>query len=206
MKKAIRIFTVAVVVLTVLVGYGIAIDIGDLTFFSKPAVWGLSVLLSAIAGLALWRLWREMTRSESVRFNYILNLVACTGIIAGAIYSINFWVASDSREGRELRLPVERLARETHYRTKRAGRRNIGQEPYQVYRAYYLMPDGERRFVTLSVEEFSKSRSSDSVEVRIVKGLLGAEVIKSQRLNHFALKKRTRHNRVCSSLKRVHLN
>lgn len=186
-----RIFTAVVVILTVIAGYGIALAVGDLTFLSKSVVWSGCGLVSAIIGLASWRSWRVVTRSDSMWFNYVINLVGLTGIMAGVIYGVNFWGASDSQPGRELKLPVERLARETHYRTKRVGRRNVGQEPYQVYRAYYLMPYGERKFVTLRVEDFSKARRTDSVEVRIVKGLLGAEVIKSQRLRHSVPKKRS---------------
>lgn len=196
MNKALRIFVTVIVILTIIAAYGLGMALGELTLFNPVIVWGGSVLVGAITGVAYWRIWRTVTQSDSVWLNYLVNLVGVTGIMAGAIYGINYWGASDDRSTRELKLPVERLARETHHRTKRVGRRAVGQEAYQVYRAYYQLPDGQRKFVTLRVEDFAKARRTDSVEVKIARGLLGAEVIKSQRLKHTPRKKRTPFGRI----------
>ena len=191
MNKALRIFVSIMVILTVIMGYGIALAVGDLTLFDRKVVWGGSLLVALIIGVVSWRWWRLATQSENMWLNYFVNLFGVTGVMAGAIYAVNFWGRPDGADAVELRLPVERLVSETRYRTKRVGRRNVGQEPYRVYRAYYLLPDGERKHVSLQVGEFAKARKTDSVVVKIERGLLGAKVISSQHLKRSAVKKRS---------------
>ena len=182
MNKALQIFISAVVIMLVLAGYGTAVTLGNLTFINGTLVWLGCILLSALISVATQRPLRYITRNNLIWVNYVASFVAMTGILAGLFYAINFFAIPTNSEPYELKLPVERLASETHYRTKRVGRRNVGQEPYLVYRAYYRMPDGKRRHFDLRVEDFAKARRTDSVEVSIVKGVLGAEVIKSQKL------------------------
>lgn len=189
MNKILRIPLAIIATLAVIVGYGLAISIGSLTFCPRWIVWTVCIVLSAALGLHTWRLWSGILGTDRMWFNYLVNLVAFTGIFCGGFYAVNYWGRGALVDDTTTRYTIERTASETRTRPKRTGRRVTGQETYRVYKAYYTMADSTRRAVTLNVGEFAKTRPGDKVDVTVSTGFFGLKVISSQKVIHVKRKK-----------------
>lgn len=192
MNKILRVPVTIIVTLAVIAGYGLAISIGALTFCPQWIVWTVSGALAAALGLHTWRLWCGILGSDRMWFNYLVNLVALTGIFCGGFYAINYWGRGTIVEDTTTCYTIERTAAETRQRPKRTGRRVTGHETYKVYKAYYTMADSTRHAVTLNVGEYARTRPGDKVDVTVSTGFFGLKMISEQKIIHTPRKKMRR--------------
>ena len=192
MNKVLRIPVAIFATLAVMAGYGLAISLGSLTYCPQWIVWVISGVLSAALGLHTWTLWRGLLDTDRMWINYLVNLVALTGIFCGGFYAVNYWGRGTFVEDVTTRHTIERTAAETRQRPKRTGRRVTGTETYKVYKAYYTMADSTRRAVTLNVGEYAKTRPGDKVDVTVSTGFFGLKVISEQKIIHTPRKKMRR--------------
>lgn len=134
--------------------------------------------LGAGAGFLTWRFWAWLMDWD----NKVLCMVV-QGAAVSALLWCGFYAANTLgvREGsqRTAEVPVERLFKEKHRKTRRVSRRVVRYGPeYWVYKAEVRFAGGRTKDLRISKQMYNNLSKGDSIEVEMVTGLFGFDIVK----------------------------
>lgn len=178
-NSKLRIGILILVILLVIMAYGTAIALYELTLVTWWIPWGLCALFALVSGLTMWRLWRGLTGESGFTLNYLAHVGAATGIAAALFFGINY-LGADTAESHEETVTVERKYRKEHHRTRRVGRRYVREtgNPWYDYHIDVRLENGQEKSLTVPVRRYSRLRTGSSITITLSPGLLGLPVIK----------------------------
>ena len=156
-----------------------AISLTQFTLIDPWIPFAASAAIALLSGLAAWKMWIPLTLSERFVWNFLCHFLVVGSVLVGAFFILNFALA-DRETARKEPAVVERRYRETRYHSRRVSRRVYTRgEPYTVH-CLDLRLVGSGRKLTLDNVDYSKyrrTRTGDTVQVRIAKGAFGAPVV-----------------------------
>lgn len=144
----------------------------------KPvAVCGLLAIISAFV---YGKRWRRFTQTDFAPVNFCLQAIVAFSLLIFAFFGVNYFFSDVSDRHTEI-VKVERRYSETHYRTRRVGRRVVGRgEPYHVYFVEVRFRDGRLKSLPILKREYDRTHTGDSIPLDIEKGYLDIPVIKTR--------------------------
>lgn len=158
-----------------------------------PAV-GLGIGLAS--GLHLWRLWRRVTDTQGMAWNYLCHSVFTAAFVTWVFFTVNNLLADRDTE-RVMHGVVSAHFREERHRTRRVGRRYVSTgEKYYVYKLEVELSDGQRKKLDVSYGRYKNVRNGDSVTVPVCDGLLGVMVMETDSLKYKTRPKAKRKSRL----------
>lgn len=159
-----------------LICYGIATWLQGLTLVR----WWIPLLICAMVGLAsgvpLAGQWRKLTATSVRWINMIVHGVVVAGVLLALVLGANR-VFAHAEATRRVEVRVERKYIETHYRTKRVGRRYTRGEPYPAYYMEVAFPTGQRKSFMIQPGEYRRLRPGASLHLEVEPGFLGMPVV-----------------------------
>ncbi len=159
-------------------GYTFALFLGSKTLTTLWIPWVVTAVVALATGLHLAPSCRVFTSSTRFILNYCVYVFISTGVLAGAFFSLNFFL-SDPSTVTCVNAEVTRIYSETRYHTRRVGRRSVGRgRPYIVYNADVVLPDGKTKTIPLTLTEYNRSRRSKVMTVEVERGFFGLPVFK----------------------------
>ncbi len=132
------------------------------------------------AGVFLWPLrgfWRWLTGMNNRWINIIFSVVAVGCIAMCALLVINYNGATFSKQT-EVKAEIVEKVRKTKHHTRRVGRRTYTTgQVYYVYELSLSLPDGRQTKIDVSLSDYNRVRTGESVGIRLATGALGWDVI-----------------------------
>lgn len=160
------------------VGYMAAFGFARETLIDKWIPILISGAVTLVAGIFMWKLWSNVTRSLEFWLNYILHTVLLTGILSGLFFTLNFCFADESTLHDE-RVVVERKYYKVRHKSKRISRRVYGQgEAYNVYYIDVRFANGETKDITLPFDQYRRQKVGKEMDLPVADGLFGIKVLK----------------------------
>lgn len=137
----------------------------------------VSLVLAAISGTVLWRLWQQLNGIDSIAPNFIAHIVFFTFFLTGAFYVINFICRDESNPQKVTAVVLEKY-REKHYRSQRVGRnRYVRGNPYYEYCIEVRLENGEDKKISLPFKTYKGVKPDKEITLSLAKGGLGADVL-----------------------------
>ncbi len=154
-----------------------------LYFLEYTVVKPLNVILpSLFAGFVLTYLFHLLRNRLSEDFDFWIDFIV-QGLLVSSFLSAAFLGANFSlgnRDSHQEEVTVERLYYKTHHRSRRVGRRYVGQgAPYKVYYMEIGFANGKRKEVRLGQTGFRKHKKGQKLNLDMSKGLFGLPIITS---------------------------
>ncbi|MDE6459227.1 MAG: hypothetical protein K2K52_00120 [Paramuribaculum sp.] len=165
-------------VLVAMVTYGTAAVMFNnlLTPWWMPTGWAFS--LSLLSFVLMPGLFRIVTDSGNRWLNGIVHSVVITGVFLCSITLINR-VGIDSRPNVTVEAQIVRTYQTTHYTTRRLSRNTyVKGSPYQMYHVVVQFPGGKEKNITVPRSTYTRLSRKRHIEVTLIRGLLGMEIIK----------------------------
>lgn len=134
----------------------------------------ISVSLAALCAAFARRLWPCITRTRSASVNFLVHILATTGIFLASIYCVNL-LPSPSEE-----MEVEIVDKYTrlHHRNRRVGRHYLPTgEKYRTYHIIIALPDGSSKTVSLPAGRYNRIHTGKTVSIPVRAGFLGMPVL-----------------------------
>lgn len=175
-KNTIGYVRIIVLVLLSLIFYGGAMGIYGMTIVNPVWVIIISVMVAAMSGVVLWRLWPCVTGSERFVWNFICQTLFAAGLLMFVFFAGNYFLPSRSDAHQE-KVIVEKVYSEERYRSKRVGRRYVRGEPYKVYYMQVEFQDGRRKDLSITPGKAARLHKGDPLTLNVRKGFLGVPVI-----------------------------
>ena len=180
MRPAIRYIFIGVLTVTALGMGGAAVVLPSRTFVNPWVPVACSGVFALGTGLSLGRLWEPLTRSGGRILNLICHLIFVTSVLCGAFYILNYSFPHSDTSHTEKAVVESRLTK-TRYRSKRVGtRRYVRGDPYKVHFLRLGFESGKTKEMEVSLSEYNRRRSGDTVSFRVCRGLFGLPVIKNE--------------------------
>lgn len=145
-----------------------------------PLVITLAITLPL--ALPLRPVWRWLTGSENVAINILCHIVAIWPLILSIALLVN--KCNPREPEREIDVTIERLYRETRYKTRRVSRRVYARgAPYYVYCAELNLPGDKQRDFDIKKKYYDRLMKGDTVGIITYKGILGMQIINASSLH-----------------------
>ena len=155
---------------------------------------GLGIGLAS--GLHMWRLWRRVTDTHGMAWNYLCHSVFTAAFVSWIFFALNNMLADRDTE-RVVSGVVDGHFREERHRTRRVGRRYIANgEKYYVYKLEVQLEDGQKKMLDVPYSRYNNVRNGDSISVPVLDGLLGVTVMETDSLKYHTRPKAKRKSRV----------
>jgi len=154
-----------------------AISLIQNTLIDWRVPFAASAALAALTGTVGWKMWCWFTSSGRFLWNYIVHVVAFTGIFA-AIFFIGNFASADRQSAHYEKAEVERVYHKVQYRTKRIRKNRYGRgEPYNVYYMQIRLENEMVKNLKISFAKYRKTGKGDTVKIPVAKGCFGVPVI-----------------------------
>lgn len=135
----------------------------------------ICTIISIALGIPLRGLWRWLTKSDNIAFHTIVNLLVILPFTLCAALTVNY--ATSGRNETDEKVVVNRVYWETHYKTRRVGRRTYTRgAPYKVYYLSLTLGEGHNRDVQVLKKTYDRLVKGDTIGVHVSKGALGMKV------------------------------
>lgn len=163
---------------------GVALAIYRRTVVEAWVPGGIALALAALSGLGLRRRRTDFVWTRDKVMDLLLVIMLLASAILTLLYALNF-MFSDPSSRRLERATVGRRYTEVHHRTKRVGRRHVGQgEPYDVYYVEIVFLGGQHKTQQITRSHFDRIQACDTIGLWMEDGLLGFPVIKGVATGH----------------------
>lgn len=166
------------------IGFSCAItvfDIGGMIFMLKVLIspWWIPVIIATVIGtglaLPMRGLWKWMTKSDNITLNLICHLLFTIPLLICVGLSVNY--ATSGKNIIHEKAIVERVYRETRYKTKRVSRKVYTRgAPYYAYCMKLRLPTGNIRDIDVKKKIYDRLSKGDTVGIDVSKGILGLSV------------------------------
>ena len=172
-----RYVLIGLTVLTLLVMSGWAMLLYSGAVIDWWIVPAVAFAVGLATGLHLWRMWRYLTGSQSMAFNYV-----CHAVFTAALLSFIFFLLNDTFSDRDTahteRGVVTAHFKEERHRTRRVGRRYVATgEKYYVYSLRVNLADTDPKIISVNYDRYRNVRDGDSVSVPVRTGLFGIKIL-----------------------------
>ena len=128
----------------------------------------------------LHRHWQWLTKTTARWINILCATAVTTPVLLLVFYGSN-WLGASSDNIHSEQVTVESKYYKQRHRTRRVGRRYVANgEPYKVYYATVVFPDGFRKEVGLTYSRYRTIRKNQQLTVEVTTGLWGVRVLKSR--------------------------
>lgn len=169
--------------MVVLLCYGASAGLHGETLVDWRVPVSVVVFMALVSGIAFWRMWRWLTRSDNAILNYACHVIVACGVLSALFYGCNY-AFSDKDSRHVVDVSVERLYSKTRYRQQRVSRRVYRQgAPYKVYFMEAGLPDGRLKELSLSQKQYRRLHVGDTLELPVERGLFGVAVMKRKGVN-----------------------
>lgn len=157
--------------------------------------WWIPALVTAIPAIALALpargLWRWFTGRDNVALNLICHILFTYPLLLCVALTVNY-ATSGKGNVRENAI-VERVYRETRYKTRRVSRKVYTRgAPYYVYCIEIRLPDSRKRDIEVQKNIYNRVSRGDTVGIDVSRGVLGMSVFNSSSLHLKEKHRRTR--------------
>ena len=191
-RKVIRTLLLGLIVTLTLICYGASAAMYGNTLIK----WWIPVLIclviAAVSGLTMHRLWRRLTYTHTFVVNYLSHIAVSTGLLLFFFYFINLMVEGRQEPIHE-KAVICKLYRETHYHSKRVGRRVYTRgAPYYVYRTDILLDDNRKKSLTITKKRYDTLHKGDTLGVLVRDGFFGVSVLDTDSIKYPHAKKKQR--------------
>lgn len=154
----------------------------ELTTVNRWVFFGVITAVSAVTGTFFHRAWAKLTGVDKFALNFPIHLVVFTIVISSALLMGNYF-ATDFDSLPEQEVVIEKRLRKTRYRTRRVSRRSyVRGAPYHVYYLQVSLPDGTPKEFYVKKSVYDKTRSGDTVTIRMGRGALSFPVLNANSL------------------------
>lgn len=168
--------------LVLVCAYGLAVYLGGQTLTPLWIPWSVVGALSIASGLVAWKIWCPLTGCRKVWLNFLLNIAVAAGILSGAIFSLNYWLAEESSDTVVTAAVTARYSETRHY-TRRLGRRLSARgNPYKVYFVRLALPGGREKDFRVDAGQYNRLRNAAEVDLTVEEGFLFMPVVKEFRI------------------------
>lgn len=177
-KKGRTAALVAMVLATIVLAAGaLALERVTLIHWSKPAAACLAAALPL--GVFLRRAISALTGLANKLLCSAIGVTAMFAALSGGFYIANYFGADDASRQKITARVIRKYSEERH-RTRRVGRnRYIQGDKYMVYNLVMSLPGGKEMTRSVSTGEYIKTREGRTVDMYLVNGLFGIQVIKN---------------------------
>lgn len=153
-------------------------SIGGMIFMLKVLIspWWIPVITAIVIGkglaLPMRGLWKWVTKSDNIPLNLICHLLFTIPFLICVGLSVNY--ATSGRNIIHEKAIVERVYRETRYKTRRVSRKVYTRgAPYYAYCMELRLPTGNTRDIDVKKKIYDRLSKEDTVGIDVSKGILG---------------------------------
>lgn len=169
------------VVLYILIIVSVILASGGAVYWEDTLVaWWLPVVIalaaSAIASLPGIKFWRYITGYHKIWLNEIIHLLCFGSLIYFLLLFSNYKGAEFNSGSQPLDARIVRKYTVEHIR--RQGRRYYGnRSKYNTWHITLCLPDGRNKNHQVSLTQYNKLRTGNTIQVEVTPGLLGWDVM-----------------------------
>lgn len=149
----------------------------DTTLINPLIPVSAAVALGLATALWLWRIWRPITGSQKMLWNFICHTVFISIFLTALFYICNQALADKSNTNETKAIVVEKYDKVRHH-IRRVSRNHYAQgEAYNTYHLKIRFDNGTTRVLTVSFGKYRRYQAGDTITLPIAKGALGAPII-----------------------------
>lgn len=141
-----------------------------------------SVALGLSTALWLWKIWRPITGSQKMAWNFICHTIFFSILMGGLFYICNLAFANKSEVNETQVEIVGKYSKVRHHMRRVARNRYAQGEAYNTYHLKIRFDNGTTRVITVPFGKYRRYQPGDSIQLPIAKGALGAPIILQNRL------------------------
>ena len=136
-----------------------------------------SVALGLSTALWLWKIWRPITGSQKMAWNFICHTIFFSILMGGLFYICNLAFA-DKSEINETQVEIVGKYHKVRHHMRRISRNRYARgEAYNTYHLKVRFDNSTTRELTLPLGKYRHYQIGDSLNLPIAKGALGAPII-----------------------------
>lgn len=179
MRNVLHSIALCVISIIVLSVAGFDIWLASDTLINGWIPLGICAMISIYGAIMLHSRWKWLTQSSTKWINILCGIAVTTPLLLLAFYGTNWLGASPDKVHTEEVTVESRYYKERH-RTRRVGRRYVADgEPYKVYYATVVFPDGFKKEISLTHSRYRRIHQGQHLSVEVTTGLWGVRVIKN---------------------------